>query len=84
MDIGPPFNKPYTKPVLPWPIWIALKSMLLLRHRLWRVLRELQIDMNTLNIHGGAISLGHPLGGPVLAIQQTLDKAGGYGSYSNS
>ncbi len=24
---------------------------------------ELQLDMNKLNIHGGALSLGHPLGG---------------------
>jgi len=25
--------------------------------------QELQLDMNKLNIHGGALSLGHPLGG---------------------
>ena len=40
--------------------------------RCWRALRELELDLDRLNVNGGAIALGHPLGASGARLLGTL------------
>ena len=65
-------RKPWQKQVYPFMIWILLKQMKHLLHKPFAVGHDLEIPNEKLNVNGGAIALGHPIGASGTRIIVTL------------
>ena len=74
MGIGPvpATKKALEKQVYPFMIWILLKQMKHLLHKPLAVGHDLEIPNEKLNVNGGAIALGHPIGASGARIIVTL------------